>query len=115
MTCANAETERYLFVGVAHVTHVCKASAAGCADHLPSRASGLAVGRGVGTGSIVEVPDEAMAGSATTMLVVIRGNSGAGKSSVARALRARAGRGVALVELSDRPPGARDVCGGVDR
>lgn len=39
-----------------------------------------------------------MAGSATTTLVVIRGNSGAGKSSVARALRARAGRGVALVE-----------------
>ncbi|ABW12070.1 conserved hypothetical protein [Parafrankia sp. EAN1pec] len=30
--------------------------------------------------------------------MVIRGNSGAGKSSVARTLRARAGRGVALVE-----------------
>ncbi|MCM3920185.1 hypothetical protein ND748_00560 [Frankia sp. AiPs1] len=39
-----------------------------------------------------------MVGSTATTLVVIRGNSGAGKSSVARAVRARSGRGVALVE-----------------
>nr|WP_261559133.1 AAA family ATPase [Frankia tisae] len=39
-----------------------------------------------------------MVGSTATALVVIRGNSGAGKSSVARAVRARSGRGVALVE-----------------
>ncbi len=45
-----------------------------------------------------DMPDGSVTGSAATMLVVIRGNSGAGKSSVARALRARAGRGVALVE-----------------
>lgn len=37
-------------------------------------------------------------GSARTRLVVLRGNSGAGKSSVARAVRARHGRGCALVE-----------------
>ncbi|ORT47449.1 hypothetical protein KBI5_19735 [Frankia sp. KB5] len=46
-------------------------------------------------------------------LVVIRGNSGSGKRSVARSLRAQAGRGVALVELSDRPLGVRDVRSGV--
>ncbi|WP_285900043.1 kinase [Frankia sp. R82] len=39
-----------------------------------------------------------MVGSAATTLVVIRGNSGSGKSSVARSLRAQAGRGVAWVE-----------------
>ena len=37
-------------------------------------------------------------GSAATTLVVIRGNSGSGKSSIARELRVRCGRGWALVE-----------------
>jgi predicted kinase len=37
-------------------------------------------------------------GSESTRLVIVRGNSGAGKSTVARAVRAVAGRGVALVE-----------------
>ncbi|MEV0456619.1 kinase [Catellatospora methionotrophica] len=37
-------------------------------------------------------------GSTSTILVVIRGNSGAGKSSIARAVRLAYGRGCALVE-----------------
>jgi predicted kinase len=37
-------------------------------------------------------------GSANTILIVIRGNSGSGKSSVARELQRRHGRGCALVE-----------------
>ncbi|SDE14200.1 AAA family ATPase [Auraticoccus monumenti] len=37
-------------------------------------------------------------GSSTTVLIVLRGNSAAGKSTVAAALRSRLGRGVALVE-----------------
>jgi predicted kinase len=37
-------------------------------------------------------------GSESTRLVIVRGNSGAGKSTVARAVRAAAGRRVALVE-----------------
>lgn len=37
-------------------------------------------------------------GNGTTTLAVIRGNSGSGKSSTARELRARLGRGVAWVE-----------------
>lgn len=39
-----------------------------------------------------------MIGSDNTRLVILRGNSGAGKSTVARAVREAAGRGVALVE-----------------
>ena len=42
--------------------------------------------------------DDGLIGSSLTTLVVIRGNSGSGKSSVARELRLRWGRGVALVE-----------------
>jgi predicted kinase len=42
--------------------------------------------------------DGGATGSAGTTLVVIRGNSGSGKSSVARELRLRWGRGVALIE-----------------
>lgn len=38
-----------------------------------------------------------MTGSSTTRLVVLRGNSGSGKSSVAAGIRAHHGRGVALV------------------
>lgn len=37
-------------------------------------------------------------GSSATRLIVLRGNSGSGKSSVAREVRARFGRGCALVE-----------------
>ncbi|MFW6641424.1 kinase [Nocardiopsis algeriensis] len=37
-------------------------------------------------------------GSASTRLVVIRGNSGSGKSSIARALREAYGRGLAVIE-----------------
>ncbi|RKF23636.1 kinase [Micromonospora globbae] len=37
-------------------------------------------------------------GNSETILVCIRGNSGAGKSSISRALRRRHGRGCALVE-----------------
>jgi guanylate kinase len=48
-------------------------------------------------------------GHRDTRLIVVRGNSGAGKSSVARELRRRHGRGCALVELSHRPLCARDV------
>lgn len=40
----------------------------------------------------------ATTGSAGTRLVILRGNSGSGKSSTARELRARLGRGVAWVE-----------------
>lgn len=42
-------------------------------------------------------------------LVVIRGNSGSGKTTTARELRRRYGRGCALIELSHRPLGVRDV------
>lgn len=43
--------------------------------------------------------DEAVpTGSDRTILIVVRGNSGAGKSSIARQLRLRHGRGCALVE-----------------
>lgn len=42
-----------------------------------------------------------MCGSPDTRLVVIRGNSGPGQSSVARALRLRYGGGAALVEQDD--------------
>ncbi|MFF1907296.1 AAA family ATPase [Kitasatospora sp. NPDC058218] len=38
-----------------------------------------------------------MTGSEHTVLIVLRGNSGSGKSSIAAALRARYGRGLALV------------------
>ncbi|WP_077063151.1 kinase [Streptomyces sp. MP131-18] len=38
-----------------------------------------------------------MVGSATTRLIVLRGNSAAGKSAVAAEVRARYGRGIALV------------------
>ncbi|MGV9267868.1 AAA family ATPase [Kitasatospora sp. NPDC003701] len=38
-----------------------------------------------------------MTGSEHTVLIVLRGNSGSGKSSIAAALRARYGRGIALV------------------
>ena len=37
-------------------------------------------------------------GTVDTWLIVLRGNSGAGKSTIARALRAKLGRGVAWVE-----------------
>lgn len=37
-----------------------------------------------------------------TLLIVLRGNSGSGKSSVAAEIRARYGRGIAIVGLSDR-------------
>ncbi|MFC3997782.1 kinase [Nocardiopsis sediminis] len=40
-------------------------------------------------------------GSAETVLIVIRGNSGSGKSTVARRIRERYGRGVALVSQDD--------------
>jgi predicted kinase len=40
----------------------------------------------------------ARTGAESTKLVVLRGNSGSGKSTTARALRAALGRGVALVE-----------------
>lgn len=42
--------------------------------------------------------DIAPAGSPETVLICIRGNSGSGKSSIARELRRRHGRGCALVE-----------------
>lgn len=44
------------------------------------------------------MPADEPIGSARTNLVVIRGNSGSGKSSIARQLRLRCGRGYALVE-----------------
>jgi predicted kinase len=44
------------------------------------------------------VSDDDKCGSTETTLVVIRGNSGSGKSSIARAVRLQYGRGCALVE-----------------
>lgn len=44
------------------------------------------------------VRDADACGTPSTILVVIRGNSGSGKSSIARAVRAAYGRGCALVE-----------------
>jgi predicted kinase len=46
----------------------------------------------------VDLALDVVTGSDRTRLVVLRGNSGSGKSSVARELRARLGRGVAWVE-----------------
>ncbi|MFC4564768.1 kinase [Nocardiopsis mangrovi] len=40
-------------------------------------------------------------GSPATVLIVVRGNSGSGKSTVAREIRSRCGRGVALVSQDD--------------
>jgi len=39
-----------------------------------------------------------MVGSLGTRLLVLRGNSASGKSTIAESLRARLGRGVALIE-----------------
>ena len=44
------------------------------------------------------MPEPQATGHAGTRLVVLRGNSGSGKSTTARELRARLGRGVAWVE-----------------
>jgi len=43
-------------------------------------------------------------GSESTRLVILRGNSAAGKSTVAAEIRERYGRGIAIVGLSDRLP-----------
>lgn len=43
------------------------------------------------------------------LFLVIRGNSGSGKTTTAREVRRRYGRGCALIELSHRPLGVRDV------
>ncbi|HEY9476405.1 MAG TPA: kinase [Mycobacteriales bacterium] len=62
------------------------------------------------------MPDDAPMGSPHTTLVVIRGNSGSGKSSVARALQLRYGRGCALVEqdyLRRTVLRERDIAGGL--
>lgn len=56
-------------------------------------------------------------GSESTKLIVIRGNSGSGKSTVAAELRARHGRGVALVgqdHLRRVVLRERDIPGGVN-
>jgi predicted kinase len=42
-------------------------------------------------------------------LLVLRGNSGSGKSTIAEALQKRYGRGLARISLSHRPLGVRDV------
>ncbi len=44
------------------------------------------------------MPNDAPTGTRSTKLIVIRGNSGAGKSSIARQLQRRHGRGCALIE-----------------
>lgn len=44
------------------------------------------------------MPNDAPVGTPSTKLIVIRGNSGAGKSSIARRLQQRHGRGCALIE-----------------
>ena len=41
-------------------------------------------------------------GTSSTLLIVLRGPSGSGKSRTATALRERFGRGLAIVRLSDR-------------
>ncbi|MFG2013326.1 kinase [Micromonospora sp. NPDC048868] len=59
--------------------------------------------------------DAVPTGSADTILVCVRGNSGSGKSSIARELRRRHGRGCALVEqdyLRRIVLGERDKPGG---
>lgn len=48
--------------------------------------------------SPVVVSESSTCGTSSTKLVIIRGNSGSGKSSVAKAVRERYGRGCALVE-----------------
>ena len=58
-----------------------------------------------------------MTGSPSTRLVVLRGNSGSGKSTTARTLRERLGRGTAWVEqdhLRRILLRERDVPGGVN-
>jgi predicted kinase len=55
-------------------------------------------------------------GTSATRLIVLRGNSGSGKTTVARAVRARYGRGCALVEqdyLRRIVLRERDVDGGI--
>jgi predicted kinase len=55
-------------------------------------------------------------GTTATRLIVLRGNSGSGKSTVARAVRERYGRGCALVEqdyLRRVVLKERDVEGGI--
>jgi adenylate kinase family enzyme len=54
------------------------------------RAAGL-------TASLAATVSRVSAGSSSTRLIVLRGNSGSGKSSVAAEIRARYGRGIALV------------------
>jgi predicted kinase len=44
------------------------------------------------------MPNESPIGTPSTVLIVIRGNSGSGKSSIARQLQRRHGRGCALIE-----------------
>jgi adenylylsulfate kinase-like enzyme len=44
------------------------------------------------------VPAVTPTGTSATRLIVLRGNSGSGKSTVARAVRERYGRGCALIE-----------------
>jgi hypothetical protein len=41
-------------------------------------------------------------GSRHTKLIILRGNSGSGKGATAAGLRARYGRGLAIIGLSDR-------------
>ncbi|MBA2310627.1 MAG: kinase [Pseudonocardiales bacterium] len=62
------------------------------------------------------MPDLSPVGSAATRLIILRGNSGAGKSTVARTVRDRYGRGCALVEQDYLRRGLlreRDIAGGV--
>jgi fructoselysine-6-P-deglycase FrlB-like protein len=44
-------------------------------------------------------------------LVILLGNSGSRKTSIARAVRDAYGQGATLIELSDHPLGVRDVHG----
>jgi shikimate kinase len=63
------------------------------------------------------LPRVAKTGSTSTRLVILRGNSGSGKSSTAQELRARLGRGIAWVEqdhLRRIVLRERDVPGGVN-
>ena len=61
--------------------------------------------------------DDAPTGTLSTRLIVIRGNSGSGKSTIARQLQRRRGRGCAVVvdqdHLRRKVLRERDVPGGI--
>src|SRR5262245_10391418 len=69
------------------------------------------------SGSASRRPAMGMTGTSRSRLVVLRGNSGSGKSSTAQALREHRGRSLAVAEqdyLRRRVLKERDVAGGAN-